>query len=77
MHGRVKVKTDLQKQLEKKKEKEEKCRQYLALQEVVFGRRARREYDSESLATSAQLVSVNPDFYTVWNFRREIINHMK
>ena len=33
--------------------------------------------DSQSLAITGQLVSVNPDFYTIWNFRREILVCLK
>lgn len=39
--------------------------------------RSKGEYDCESLLISGQLLSVNPDFYSLWNFRRETILFIK
>ena len=33
--------------------------------------------DKESLSLSEQVLSANPDYLTLWNFRREIFLHMK
>ena len=33
--------------------------------------------DKESLYLSEQVLGANPDFSTLWNFRREIFLHMK
>ena len=33
--------------------------------------------DKESLSLTEQVLAANPDFSTLWNFRREIFLHMK
>ena len=35
----------------------------------VLARRRQRRYDPESLELSARLLSLNPEVYTVWNYR--------
>ena len=35
------------------------------------------EMDQESLSLTEQVLAANPDFSTLWNFRREIFLHMK
>ena len=34
-------------------------------------------YDKEGLDVSGELLAANPDFYTLWNFRREVFLHLK
>lgn len=77
MHGRLKVKTNDEKELQKRKERQEKAKQFQSATKILFEKRERHERDEELLVMSAQLVSVNPDFYTVWNFRRETIIEFK
>lgn len=33
--------------------------------------------DDEALQLTQQLLSSNPDFGTLWNYRREILKHME
>jgi len=37
----------------------------------VLARRKAQRYDTESLALAAKLLELNPEVYTVWNFRKE------
>ena len=43
----------------------------------IFQQRENKEYDKEALEVTGELLAVNPDFSTLWNFRREILQHMK
>lgn len=47
---------------------------YGKLAAEVLGRRRARQYDAESLQLSARLLELNPEVYTVWNYRYG--NHM-
>ena len=42
-----------------------------------FLQRKNGDMDKESLSLSEQVLSANPDYLTLWNFRREIFLHMK
>jgi len=57
----------------KLKKKQVKAALYGKLAAEVLGRRRARQYDAESLQLSARLLELNPEVYTVWNYRREAI----
>ncbi|KAI0228805.1 Geranylgeranyl transferase type-2 subunit alpha [Lamellibrachia satsuma] len=71
-HGRLKVKTTAEQQEAKRKERDRKLKLYTAGTSKVFSKRAAGELDEELLSVSGQLLSANPDFYTLWNIRREV-----
>nr|XP_054748223.1 geranylgeranyl transferase type-2 subunit alpha-like [Lytechinus pictus] len=71
MHGRLKVKTTEEQQEAKRKEREKKLKLYTAGTQKVFEKRKKKEYDGEILEVCAQLLSANPDVYTLWNVRKE------
>ncbi|XP_076041639.1 rab geranylgeranyltransferase subunit alpha [Oratosquilla oratoria] len=77
MHGRLKVKTTEEQAAEKAKEREEKRKQYLGGLNLVLDKRSKGVYDEEGLNVLAQLLMVNPDALTLWNFRREILVILK
>ncbi|KAJ8041793.1 Geranylgeranyl transferase type-2 subunit alpha [Holothuria leucospilota] len=72
MHGRVKVKTTAQQQEEKRKEREKKLRAYTAAIKLIFKKREEQTCDEEGLKVAEEILRSNPDFSTLWNFRREI-----
>jgi geranylgeranyl transferase type-2 subunit alpha len=40
---------------------------------MVLDRRIRRDHSEESLELASRVLRTNPDFYTAWNFRRDIL----
>ena len=42
----------------------------------MMAKRERKEYDEASLAQTEKFSFLSPDFSTIWNYRREIINHL-
>ncbi|TRZ00551.1 hypothetical protein DNTS_008545 [Danionella cerebrum] len=77
MHGRVKVKSSAQQEEEKKKEREQKLKLFVAARDTVFRKRSAGEHDEEALQLTQQLLHSNPDFASLWNYRREILLHLE
>lgn len=77
MHGRVKVKTTAEQQEAKRKEREKKLKLYTGATQMIFSKRKNKEYDGEALKITGEILSMNPDFSTLWNYRKEIFLHFK
>eukprot|EP00322_Chrysochromulina_rotalis_P018597 CAMPEP_0115852512 /NCGR_PEP_ID=MMETSP0287-20121206/13036_1 /TAXON_ID=412157 /ORGANISM="Chrysochromulina rotalis, Strain UIO044" /LENGTH=389 /DNA_ID=CAMNT_0003306579 /DNA_START=36 /DNA_END=1205 /DNA_ORIENTATION=+ len=58
-----------------RKENEERAVAYRTRSTAAMNRRAAKAYDVASLEAVAKVVTENPDFATLWNFRREILEH--
>uniref|UniRef100_A0A8C4EU19 Geranylgeranyl transferase type-2 subunit alpha n=1 Tax=Dicentrarchus labrax TaxID=13489 RepID=A0A8C4EU19_DICLA len=76
-HGRVKIKSTAQQEEEKRKEREKKLKIYVAARDACFSKRKEGIWDDEALQLTQQLLSSNPDFATLWNYRREILMHLE
>ena len=73
MHGVTKA--DLQGlSAEKAAARAKKTEQYKMLAAEVLRRRAEKIYDEKSLGMTNKFLEVNPECYTVWNFRREMLS---
>ncbi|XP_066258644.1 geranylgeranyl transferase type-2 subunit alpha [Euwallacea similis] len=72
MHGRLKVKSTEEQKAEKRKEQQRKLQAYRIGMKKILSTRNDDSYDPESLAISTQLLCVNPDIYTLWNYRKEV-----
>jgi len=59
---------------EKQLARAKKTEQYKMLAKEVLRRRAARVYDEKSLALTNKFLEINPECYTVWNFRREMLS---
>lgn len=78
MHG---VKRDRSKQTAElkaqKKEKEAKKLQiYLDIENRFFTKRDANELNQDALEITTELLSINPELYSAWNFRRKILSHL-
>uniref|UniRef100_A0A672TA48 Geranylgeranyl transferase type-2 subunit alpha n=1 Tax=Sinocyclocheilus grahami TaxID=75366 RepID=A0A672TA48_SINGR len=76
-HGRVKIKSTAQQEEEKRKEREKKLKAYVSARDAVLKKRGAGEHDEEALQLTQQLLSSNPDFATLWNYRREVLLHLE
>ena len=75
MHGRLKVKTTAQQEAERKAEREKKCAAYKAAMNAILDRREAGMKDDVQLKSTAQVLMGNPDITTLWNIRKEILEH--
>lgn len=73
MHGRPRPPKDLQLSTEARQAQERKTAVLKSATAEVLRRRRNKQYDSESLALAANYLTLNPEVYTVWNYRREAI----
>lgn len=59
----------------KRKQKEAvQIKQYLKLNDEYLSMRKSEKYDMESFKVSEEILAQNPEYYSVWNFRREIMS---
>ncbi|KAL3074261.1 hypothetical protein niasHS_015091 [Heterodera schachtii] len=65
-------KSEEQREAEEKK-RAEKLQQFVDSRNLVFQKRKSGEYDDEMLTICGELLTNNPDIYTLWNVRREAI----
>uniref|UniRef100_A0A8C5LJW8 Geranylgeranyl transferase type-2 subunit alpha n=1 Tax=Leptobrachium leishanense TaxID=445787 RepID=A0A8C5LJW8_9ANUR len=75
-HGRVKVKSTLEQQEAKRKEREKKLILYSNATQAALRKRDAGELDEEALDMTAQILTLNPDFASLWNLRREVFLHL-
>lgn len=52
---------------------EQKAQAYLALSEQVSVFRLKGDYSIDALNLTMELLLLNPEYYTIWNYRREIM----
>ncbi|KAM8960600.1 geranylgeranyl transferase type-2 subunit alpha [Pelodytes ibericus] len=76
-HGRVKTKTTLEQQEAKRKEREKKLNLYVSATQTALRKRDVGELDTEALELTAQILTLNPDFASLWNLRREVYLHFQ
>ncbi|XP_067643900.1 geranylgeranyl transferase type-2 subunit alpha [Eurosta solidaginis] len=75
MHGRLKVRTTEEERERKKKEQTLKVKAYKAAMAKIQDKRSRQELDDEMLQLTSQILLRNPDVSTLWNVRREYVEH--
>lgn len=73
MHGRPRPKKGAAEDPEKLRKQKQRAALYGQLAAEVLGRRAAGRSDPESLTLAAKLLELNPEVYTVWNYRREVL----
>ena len=71
MHGRVK--TSVQPSVEQLAAKRAQIGKYVAAKELFVQRRQARLMDARTAELTAKLVELNPDFYTLWALRKEML----
>ncbi|KAH8828545.1 rab-protein geranylgeranyltransferase [Flagelloscypha sp. PMI_526] len=75
MHGVKRVRYSAEALEARRIQEEQKLKEYLALQKDVLTRKSQKDYSPEAFKLTTTLLSSNPEFYTVWNYRRLILLH--
>ena len=74
-HGRKKqaYKAPTEDEVRQNKEKLDKI---VLINKQILKKRAERDYSKQALAQTEKFSYLSPDFYTLWNYRREIITEV-
>lgn len=72
-HGVLKVRTTEEQRLKKQKEQQKKLAAYQAGLKQIISTRKKDSYDPTSLSICTQILIPNPDIYTLWNYRKEVV----
>jgi geranylgeranyl transferase type-2 subunit alpha len=72
MHGHTK-KDEEKKTDEDRAVMAKKAAKYGAMSSMLLGRRAAGQGDDESFEMTGKALRMNPDFYSLWNFRRDML----
>lgn len=73
MHGRLKVRTTEEQRFQKEKEHKRKLQAYRDGMDKILSSRNENTFDESSLSLSGQILCSNPDIYTLWNYRKEVV----
>jgi geranylgeranyl transferase type-2 subunit alpha len=72
MHGRKRETRELAE--EEKVAKADKIAEYNRLKSAILDRNSKNVYDDVGDQVSAKLAALNPDFYSLFNYRRELLS---
>ncbi|ORX91828.1 geranylgeranyltransferase type II [Basidiobolus meristosporus CBS 931.73] len=73
MHGRRKVPTTAEIDQLRKEKEAHKIKDYCALNELILQKKKDGVLDKESFQLTTKMARTNPDMYTAWNLRRDIL----
>ncbi|KAJ7074238.1 rab-protein geranylgeranyltransferase [Mycena amicta] len=73
MHGVRRVRQTPEALAANKVKEQAKIAEYLALSDEVLSKKASNDWSREALDLTTRLLQLNPEFYTVWNYRRHIL----
>ncbi|RJE21540.1 hypothetical protein PHISCL_06112 [Aspergillus sclerotialis] len=72
-HGIPRYSSAGEKSQEARQQELRKIEKYRALDQLVHDKITAHEYTSETLQKISELLSDNPEYYTVWNYRRRVL----
>ncbi|TFK42750.1 rab-protein geranylgeranyltransferase [Crucibulum laeve] len=73
MHGVKRTRQTADDIAAKKRREQSKIEEYLALTRDVLSRKKASDWSEDAFNLTTKLLQVNPEFYTVWNYRRNIL----
>nr|XP_031864456.1 uncharacterized protein CI109_000370 [Kwoniella shandongensis]KAA5531528.1 hypothetical protein CI109_000370 [Kwoniella shandongensis] len=73
MHGVKRSRLTAQAAEAKRLKELSKIESYLAIEQDVLSRKRAKDFSDEALGRTTQLLDLNPEFYTIWNYRRTIL----
>lgn len=75
-HGVPRIATTPLRTEEERQEELEKIKKYQALVDLIHSKIEERQYTTDVLALTSQLLTKNPEYYTIWNVRRRLLTSL-
>ncbi|TRM57599.1 hypothetical protein BD626DRAFT_514411 [Schizophyllum amplum] len=75
MHGIKRVVYTTEALEAKKKREQARMQEYLALNDAILTKKRNHEMTREAFDLTTKMLEINPEFYTVWNYRRNILTN--
>eukprot|EP00026_Physarum_polycephalum_P011444 Phypoly_transcript_11671.p1 GENE.Phypoly_transcript_11671~~Phypoly_transcript_11671.p1 ORF type:complete len:334 (+),score=48.20 Phypoly_transcript_11671:98-1099(+) len=73
MHGQVKIKTSEQLQRERQERQNQKIKAFCEVTDVAMSLYKDHVMDENALEATKKVLTMNTEFYTLWNYRRQIL----
>ena len=61
---------------EEQKQNDAKLTMILQINQAILAKKQKLEFDLASLAQTEKFAMIAPDFLTLWNYRRDILQHL-
>ncbi|THH04699.1 hypothetical protein EW145_g5330 [Phellinidium pouzarii] len=75
MHGVKRTRLSAEALAAHRKKEEVKLKEYLELTNDVLTKKKAGDWSHEALNLTTRLLTANPEFYTIWNYRRDIFTN--
>lgn len=75
-HGRIKTRSTEEEAARKLKERQAKVVAYKQISSQIFEMREKKQLNGVLMNLLAQALSANPDIYTFWNIRKEVLQYL-
>lgn len=72
-HGTRRFKETPQALKSRREREQRRLEQYVTLTDQVLQHKLSQDFTPEALSLTNRLLSLNPEFYTIWNYRRQIL----
>jgi len=73
MHGVKRVRQSKEAIEAKKQREQAKIKDYLLLTDDLLARKKNEDWSKDAFDLTTRLLQINPEFYTIWNYRRHIM----
>lgn len=72
MHGVKRIRQTVQDREAKRQREQSKIKDYLSLTNDILSRKKNKDWSEDAFNLTTRILQLNPEFYTTWNYRRNI-----
>ncbi|EDR11331.1 uncharacterized protein LACBIDRAFT_233141, partial [Laccaria bicolor S238N-H82] len=75
-HGVKRIRQTVQDREAKRQREQSKIKDYLSLTNVILSRKKNKDWSEDAFNLTTRILQLNPEFYTTWNYRRNIFAYI-